>query len=234
MTLKVKRSFSIQNFVSQVRETGLAKPIHFEIDFSLPPCIKTYANALETVCLLCKNASLPQTRINTSRMQFSGPPVYRPVGVDYGGDNLTLTFYVDGKMRVKGFFDEWVDGIVDRRSGNLYSSEFYLSFLNVKQLNVGGYVEYVASFEDLYPVTVNPLILDYGSTGQVHELSVTFNYRRWSYELSDASLQPDVKAQPKASNEKSPVDDPLKNNGQQRKKPRNRNGTISSQIYKRT
>jgi hypothetical protein len=226
MALTVKRDFTIQNFLSEVRTKGLARPIHFEVNFGQPTCVKKYAQEISRVSLMCKNASLPMTRIITSRMQFAGAPTYRPIGVDYGGDNLTLTFYVDSQMRVKAFFDEWVDGIVNRETGNLYDSKNYLSNLNVKQLNSQGFVEYYASFEDIYPVAVNPLILDHGSTGQVHELAVTFNYRRWRYDLSESSLQPDGKSLvPESQTNKPPSDGGAGDNKGKRKRNRgNRRG----------
>jgi len=42
-------------------------------------------------------------------------------------------------------------------------------------------ISYEVNFEQAFPVSVNPLTLDHGSVGQVHELSVTFNYRRWTW-----------------------------------------------------
>jgi hypothetical protein len=229
MTVNTRSEFSLNNFVSAVRTQNLARPTQFEVEIAQPGCIKK-STALRTVSLFCKSASLPQTRINTSRLQIFGPPIYAPVGVDYGGDNITLAFYVDQQLDVKAFFDEWVDGVVNRRSGIHEYSAFYTTSMKIKQLDLQRRVVYAANFQDVFPVSVNPLMLDYNSTGQVHELSVTFNYRRWTYEtasysdLQESSVATDSQnTNPKVDNQRG---QPSKN------KNRSKNRNIQSKSWK--
>ena len=205
MTIKSKTEFSLSNFVSEVNKRGMSRPTHFEVEIIEPNCIKNNSNATRLVSLFCKNASLPQTRITTSRLQIFGPPIYRPVGVDYGGDNITLGFYVDQQMNVKSFFDEWVDGTVSRRSGTHRYFDVYRTSMKVKQLDAQQRVVYIANFQDVFPVAVNPVMLDHNSTGQVNELTVTFNYRRWTYETVNYQTEPTPQSsQSNASTETKP------------------------------
>lgn len=200
----MKSKFSLSNFIASTA-SGLARPYRFEVEIPNPLCVKKWAGTTQRVSAYCKAAQLPQSRILTSRNQYFGPPEYRPIGVDYGGDNLTLTFYVDEKMHIKAFFDEWIDGIVNRRTGITEYRDSYTVNMKVRQLmqvpplsqpgrRIGetlvqnqdrNYedIAYEANFELAFPVSVNPLTLDHGSVGQFHELSVTFNYRRWTWSV---------------------------------------------------
>jgi hypothetical protein len=208
----MKSKFSLSDFMSNMA-SGLARPYRFEVEIPNPLCVKKFASTTQRVSLYCKAAQLPQSRILTSRNQYFGPPEYRPIGVDYGGDNLTLTFYVDEKMYVKAFFDEWIDGIVNRRTGITEYRDSYTVNMKVRQLmqvealpdpgkrvgksftkNTANFsnresIAYEANFELAFPVSVNPLTLDHGSIGQVHELSVTFNYRRWNWVVPNSSVE---------------------------------------------
>jgi hypothetical protein len=232
MTIKSKTEFSLTSFISEVRSTGMARPTHFEVEIVEPECIFRNRGKARIVSLFCKTASLPQSRINTSRLQIAGPPIYRPIGVDYGGDNLTLGFYVDSKLNIKTFFDEWIDGMVGRQTGTHQYSSYYQTSLKIKQLDVQQRAVYVANFQDVFPVSVNPLMLDHNSTGQVHELTVTFNYRRWSYETLDYSTVPEESSQSQASIDKTqPKTDQQRGPKTNNRNP-NRNRSIRSQSWK--
>jgi hypothetical protein len=207
----MKASFKVNDFLSTAY-AGLSRPNRFEINMGTPPCIKEHNSDSHRrmVNIMCKTAYLPQTRVITSRNQYFSSPIYRPVGVDYGGDNLSLVFYVDSDMIVKTYFDEWVDGIVDRLTGITRYPEFYQTNLEIHQLKPGKVLEqttnvngsrvrtenskddvvYTAKFEDVFPVSVNPLTLDQGNNNVVHELSVTFNYRRWTWSSVDPYVKP--------------------------------------------
>jgi hypothetical protein len=104
--------------------------------------------------------------------------------------------------------------------------------LKIKQLDVQHRAVYVANFQDVFPVAVNPLMLDHNSTGQVHELSVTFNYRRWSYETLDYSTVPEQSSQSRSSNDKaSPKTDLQQGPKTNNKNPTN-NRNIRTQSWK--
>ena len=64
------------------------------------------------VSLLCESANFPPLNINTKAQRIYGPAYQRPVGSDYGGDGISLTFHVDRQMLVKRLFDAWMETIV--------------------------------------------------------------------------------------------------------------------------
>lgn len=174
--------FNISNFQATVLANGLAKPNRFEVTLTQPPCIQVSAlkEFGSQLSLYCEQAQLPMTRIITSRQFIFGAPSFHPIGADYGGDNFTLVFLVDRDMRVKQYFDTWVDGIVNRSSGITYYADNYTSHgMTIAQLDEQDKETYKIKFSDVFPISVNPLQLDYGQNNVVHKLSVSFCYRRW-------------------------------------------------------
>jgi hypothetical protein len=182
-------NFSVANFLSEVNNRGLARSDRFEVILTAPPCVK---GDDRLVSLFCDQASLPQTRIRTSQQQIFGPPSFHPQGAEYGGDSFSLQFFLDANMSIKQFFDKWVDGIVNRSTGEVYFQDNYLcQGLTVTQLNQENKPMYRVKFEDLFPTAVNPVQLDYG-LASVNKLNVTFSYRRWY----PVSVDPPVQAEP--------------------------------------
>lgn len=177
-----KAQWSVNNFLSEVSSRGLAKPARFEVVIDVPPCIvgTNVAPMAKTVGMFCDQASLPYTRVITSRQQIYGPPSIHPVGVEYNGENLSLQFYVDREMRVKRFFDLWVDGIIDRTEHSASYQSNYLTNILVRQLDEADNINYAVKLWDIYPTAVQALQLDNTAANQTHKLTVSFAFRKWT------------------------------------------------------
>ena len=191
-----KATNNITNFLAEVRNKGLSRPNRFEVSIQNPPCV-TNKNWGQKVNMFCDQAIFPQTRIITSRQQIFGPPEFLPVGVDYGGDNLSLQFLVDREMQVKQYFDSWMDGIVNRTTYTTNYKQNYITNIVIKQLDEADNVTYQVKVEDVFPVVVNVLNLDHNMGNNVHKLNVTFNFRRLvSQKVSGASVPEFSKSSP--------------------------------------
>jgi hypothetical protein len=189
-------TFKIDEFRTQILTKGVMKPNRFEVIINPPSCVG--GASLQTtnsgqnnagnpslgrlVSLMADAAQLPQTRINVSSQRIFGPPTFHAQNADYGGDNISLTFYVDRDMLVKRFFDTWVDGIVDRTKGTVSYLAEYATTMSINQLDETDTITYTAKFEDLFPISVAPIQLDQNSMNQAGKLTVTFCYRRWTWE----------------------------------------------------
>lgn len=189
-------TFKIDDFRTQVLTKGMMKPNRFEVVLNPPSCVG--GASLQTtnsgqsnagnpglgrlVSLMADAAQLPQTRINVASQRLFGPPTFHAQNADYGGDNISITFYVDRDMLVKRFFDTWVDGIVDRTKGTVSYLADYATTMTINQLDETDTVTYTAKFEDLFPISVAPIQLDQNSMNQAGKLTVTFCYRRWTWD----------------------------------------------------
>ena len=177
-------NWNVSEFLSNVQATGLAKPCRFEVLINTPLCVRNDQMG-RMVSLYCEQASLPFQRIVTSRQQIFGPAEYLPVGVDFGGENFVMQFFVDRDMKVKRFFDLWMQGVInpDTHTAN-YRNE-YKSTITISQLNEADEVTYKVRLIDAYPVSVQQLQLDAGNTNQAHRLNVSFVYYRWVEQLDN-------------------------------------------------
>lgn len=190
-SIEGKSKFSISNFLSEVSQGGLAKPNRFEVIFNTPICLLNdpISNVSDRVSMFCDNTILPSTRLITSRQQIFGPPTFSPVGVDYGGDNITMVFVLDSAMNIKRFFDRWMDNIVNKSAmtnaygqRSQYTTNYkttYATEVNISQLDERDQVTYSVRLRELFPIAINPLQLDHAQNNMVHRLSVTFNYSTW-------------------------------------------------------
>lgn len=176
-------SFTLKNFLAEVRSAGLARPNRFEVLIQPPGAIAGSESQL--VSLMADATLLPGKRILTGRQQLFGPPEFFPVGVDYGGDNLSITFIVDRELRTKLFFDGWMDQVVTPTQSNNpawhttnYRSD-YIGRIVINQLDESDSVVYSVTVFDVFPIAVNPMQMDNNLTGTIHKLNITFNYRYW-------------------------------------------------------
>jgi hypothetical protein len=198
-----KAKYKLDDILAEVGSRGMAKANRYEVFITAPQCLYNYTinetasrqatggryrtqnminhdGVAKRLSVFCESASLPPTRIITTRQQIFGPPSFHPIGADYGGDNLSLTFALDKWYTVKEFFDIWVDSIVGRDDGLVaYASEYLSQGMTISQLDEEDRSHYTAVFEDVFPIAVNPIQLDSGMSNTVSKMSVTFCYRRW-------------------------------------------------------
>ena len=128
-----KSHFSLSNFQAQVGSLTLARTNRFEVIIT-PPKLNQKRDISELTSLFCEVSNLPPLNINVKPFKMYGPNHQRPVGSDYGGDGLSMTFHVDSKMSIKRFFDDWMESIVIRDSFNVSYQTNYVTTILLKQL----------------------------------------------------------------------------------------------------
>ena len=168
--------FKLENFREEVLNRGMAKAHRFEVAVYAPSFLGGGIEKLSS--LFAEGTQLPQTRVNVTPLRMFGPPRYLPHFAEYGGDNISINFYLDRSMEVKRFFDRWIDGVIDRNTNLAYYYSNYISKIEIAQLDEQDKVSYAVRLIDAYPISVNPVQLDQGSMG-VSRLNVTFTYKKW-------------------------------------------------------
>jgi hypothetical protein len=181
-----KSQWSVESFLAQVSNSGLAKPNRFEVSIAVPSSLSN-ASLGQKVSMYCDQAVLPYTRILVSQQRIFGPPSFHPVGVEYNGEGISLQFYVDREMNVKRFFDRWADTIVDRTTHTTNYQQNYLTPITISQLDESDTIVYQVQLIDAFPVSIGALQLDHSGQNQVHRLNVNFNFRRWIEKAVDRS-----------------------------------------------
>ena len=173
-------NFNINNFRSEVLSRDLARPSKFEVRIYAPPILTAFANQASVVSLFCDSANLPGMNISTRAYRIYGPAYQRPVSSDFGGDGTTMVFNIDSDMKVKKFFDAWMQNIVNPKTFNVnYSRTYTSNRIDIIQLDKNDKETYSISLIDAFPRSMNLLDLNASSTNQTHKLTVTFAYRKW-------------------------------------------------------
>lgn len=181
--------FNLDNFRAEVLKKGLAKANRFEVVIQTPNCLlKLYPEKVtsivkyNTVGMFAEFVNMPGVRFITSRQNLFGPPSFHPQTIDFGGDNLTIQFYLDRSMFVKSFFDNWMDCIISKSDFTLdYQNNWIGQNMQILQLDEQDNALYGVEIRDLFPVSVNPIQLDHNSNNTPTRLNVTFNYKKWEY-----------------------------------------------------
>ena len=171
--------FNISNFQTQIRTRGVAKPNRFEVLIPLPVALTAVLDYPQLVTLFCESTSLPVRNINVKQQRIQGPAYQRPMNVDYGGDNIAMSFVVDREMDIKGFFDAWMNIIINPNEYYVHYQGTYATTIRISQLDEYNKETYAVVLEDAFPRSVSMLDLNSSTQNSSHRLNVSFAYRKW-------------------------------------------------------
>jgi len=192
---------ALENFISEIRKTGVARPNKFSVEIFTPECMRNNqtpsidSKLPELINLYCQTASIPGQNIGVRDLRITGPTYKRPVNIDYGGEGITFTFLMDGKLNIKSFFDVWMQKIIDPfqfQASYDYGKATYTTRIVINQIFkevssgsgsgvVRGYAEsqpYKIVLENAFPRNIGMMELDQSSQSTAHKMSVTFAYRK--------------------------------------------------------
>jgi hypothetical protein len=176
-----KATFSLRNFRSEVSRRGLARPTRFEVIIPTPIGLRSSFTSQETniVSLFCEAAVLPPQIIGVKQQRIIGPAYQRPVGVEFGGEGLPMTFLLDQQMDVKGFFDSWLNKVVHPFQFYVSYPDQYVTNIDIHQLDEQNNYTYSIRLVDAFPRSMNIVDLNHSNQNQISKLNVNFAYRRW-------------------------------------------------------
>jgi len=176
--------FSLQKFISEIRSRGVARPTKFEVIMASPNIL--FLDDVILTSMMCEITTLPSLNISVASQRIYGPNYQNPISVDYGGEAITMTFYVDREMRVKKFFDAWMNYIVNSENYNpKYQNglegqyDRYTADIRINQLDDLDRPTYSIKLLKAFPRNMGIMELNSSSQNTPHRLNVTFAYRKW-------------------------------------------------------
>lgn len=175
-------SFSLANFQSQVKSRGLARINRFEVLIKPPRYINANLNGSNArlVSLFAEISNLPPLNISVRPLKiYAGPTYQRPIGSEYGGDGISMIFHVDREMKVKRFFDDWMETIVDRNTFEVAFQDIYRTDITINQLDERDRISYGIDLLEAFPRSMNLMELNQSAQNQTHRLNIIFAYRYW-------------------------------------------------------
>ena len=172
-----KAHFNLAKFQASVKK-GLARTNRFEIQINSPAVVKE-KKISELASLYVEVSNLPPLSLNVKAFRMYGPNHQRPVSSDYGGDGISVTFHMDREMKIKRFFDDWMEGTVNRDNFNVRYQSWYATTILLKQLDEQDNVTYEIELLEAFPRSMNLVEFTNAAQGQTQRLTVVFAYRYW-------------------------------------------------------
>lgn len=197
--------FSLNNFISEVKRSGIARPNRFEV---IIPNVPYYAptinpsgiveagalldrlgngltfpsaplNTLSLTNLFCEISAFPGLNIQTKPYKIQGPARPKPITSEYGGEGLSMTFHMDSDMRVKRLFDNWMHYIINEGSFNVAYKAEYARDIEIYQLNNDFEITYAMRLVDAFPRSMEMLQLNHSLKDATSRLNIVFSFRYW-------------------------------------------------------
>lgn len=179
--------FNVNNLVSSINKTGIAKTSHFEVqvtgagDSSLE----------ESMMARIDTVDLPGRSLMTAEHKFSYGPLNK---VPYGGQtygDLTMGIILSEDMREKEYFEVWQNkivntgafdvGVVPQNALSKFNTKYFDSYLGsvtIRQYGSAGELRSIYTLNETYPIIINPISMSWGQD-EVARMSVTMAYRNY-------------------------------------------------------
>ena len=165
---------NIQQFRSTVGVENLAKANRFEVEIQTPTIMGIKTQPL--INLFCEETAFPGLMINSAPIRINNLNIPRASTIDFGGNQLTFTFYSDQKFKIKEYFDTWMRSIInpDTREIAFYKNgeqTNYSTTLKLKALDTQDRIIQQFEIIEAYPRAIAPLPVSH-SNSNIHRISV--------------------------------------------------------------
>jgi len=172
-------AFRVQDFISEVKTKGLARVNRFEVIITPPQFITTNYLQFNKISLFCEVSNFPPINLSVKPFKIFGPSYQRPITSEYGGDGISMTFHVDREMKIKKFFDDWIETVVNRDSFTVAYQNEYITKISIRQLDEANNVNYEIELQEAFPRSITLMDLNQSAQNQTHRVNVIFAYRYW-------------------------------------------------------
>ena len=144
--------------------------------------------------LMCSAISFPGRNLSTTIRNTHGPSMEVVDGVTYG--EITATFYCDKFMREKQAMENWQRVAYNPATYNVNFYNEYTADVVINQLgsfsdqNDRDRIAYSVRLVNAFPKTINAQQLSYDATSQIHKIEISFVYRYWINQSTEAVNAP--------------------------------------------
>ena len=155
----------------------LARASRFDVTVPVPYYMLTQYDNAKQLQMRCEATELPGRTFMTAERKMGSAPIQKmPYYSQY--NDISLTFIVSDDMAEKIFFDTWMEVINPTTNFNFKYQSDYAVDLSINQYDVTNNLTYVSTLVNAYPVAVNQLDMNWGSS-DYHKLTVVFAYTYW-------------------------------------------------------
>ncbi len=174
---------NINDFVTQIRKTDLARSNRFEVRFASPPIMQGHETSQgpspKLISMMVEDAIFPGLLVGSRPFRINNLNEQRANAIDFGGDSITFTFLVDTSWTAKDFFGDWMRKIINPRTRYVQYPVNYYSEIDLYALNNEDKVIAHWQILDAFPRSIAPITVS-STNAQVLRMPVTFGYKAWN------------------------------------------------------
>lgn len=172
------KSFTkLENFFSEIRSQYTPRSDRFEVVFNVPRALINRANARQ-LSLYCEEAQIPGLAATNLPVKIGAWTEYRTQNVEFLTTEMSFTFIIDEKWRVREVFEEWIELAGDTNNKEVGYYDNYVSTIDIKSLSVNNDVLAEWTLVDATPKLINLTPVSWSNVGLIR-MSVSFSARNW-------------------------------------------------------
>lgn len=163
---------SLRDFIAQAKK-GMIRSNRYEVIIPVPGLS---SNDVKLIALLCDSVSLPGLNIATTPASVYGETTEMPYNRTF--EPLTLSFYCDNGMAIKGAFETWMASIINPQTRDIGYYNDYVRNIEIYVQDVEDKSPYMVKIFEAYPKTIQAIQMD-ATNKEIMKISVTFQYKYW-------------------------------------------------------
>lgn len=175
--------FSPTKFINNIRPT---RRVHFKVEITLPQFLMEKYDA-NKLTLTAVSTNIPTVSIKNTSVR-RGTVSYEeafPTNISFG--DLSITFYSDMEGQTLTMFKDWVDYIfpTDMNADGRFSVPYkadYAAQVDINHFDAEGRLLINYNFEDVYPINIADIPLNWGGFNDIVTLSADFKYSKYTIE----------------------------------------------------
>lgn len=168
-------SLSIPDYTALLGSEGVALTSQYWVE--IYPPVGVAIDDIRKVSMMCVSAELPSRQFLTTEEKHTNFNKKLPYQQVF--DDINLTFILSGDLKQKDFFDNWMNKVVDEKTGSLNFYNEYVGELYIHQLDSKGVPTYSVRVKDAYPTATGKVNFAYDDTNNISRLDVTITYKNW-------------------------------------------------------
>ena len=173
-------AFSITEFLTNIQYGG-ARPALFEVNIHGPGTLPL--TGLNNLRFFCKAASLPPSTLGTVNVSYFGRTIKLAGERTY--PDWTVTIINDEDFSLRSTFEDWVNKINEQVSNKRVapvtaSPGSYKAESTVTQYGKTGNKLANYTLSGMFPTTVSPIEVNWGTPDAIEEFTVNFAYDYWT------------------------------------------------------
>jgi hypothetical protein len=166
---------SLNDFISKVKTEGLLTGTHYYVIFG--------DQTGREISLMCDSVNLPGMTNATTDYRLFGENREVPYMPIY--PSLDLSFISDREMKIKQYFEQWSNAVVDKTTRTVGYYSNYVKQLDIIITDKEGKAVYCARVHEAYPKAIQDIRFGFDNKDIVR-INVTLAFKYWMHVPVDA------------------------------------------------